>query len=63
MVIFIGGASHTGKTLLAQKLVERYNYPCMSIDLIKMGLIRSGVTSLTPVDDEALKPYLWKIVC
>ena len=63
MVIFIGGASHTGKTLLAQKLVERYNYPCMSIDLIKMGLIRSGITSLTPVDDEALKPYLWKIVC
>ena len=48
MVILIGGASHTGKTLLAQRLMERYRYPVLSIDLLKMGLIRSGQTELTP---------------
>ncbi|MEE5991519.1 MAG: adenylate kinase, partial [Lachnospiraceae bacterium] len=27
MVILITGASHTGKTVLAQKLLEKYHYP------------------------------------
>ena len=62
MVILISGASHTGKTLLAQKLMERYRYPVLSIDLLKMGLIRSGQTELTPEDDDLLTPYLWGIV-
>ncbi|MEC4174980.1 GNAT family N-acetyltransferase [Adlercreutzia sp. R7] len=62
MVILIGGASHTGKTLLAQRLMERYRYPVLSIDLLKMGLIRSGQTALTPEDDDLLIPYLWGIV-
>lgn len=62
MVILISGASHTGKTLLAQKLMERYRYPVLSIDLLKMGLIRSGQTELTPEDDDLLTPYLWSIV-
>ena len=62
MVILIGGASHTGKTLLAQKLMERYHYTVLSIDLLKMGLIRSGQTELTPEDDDLLTPYLWGIV-
>lgn len=62
MVILIGGASHTGKTLLAQRLMERYRYPVLSIDLLKMGLIRSGQTELTPEDDDLLAPYLWGIV-
>lgn len=62
MVVLIGGASHTGKTLLAQRMIERYKYPCLSIDLVKMGLIRSGNTALTPTDDGQLKPYLWNIV-
>ncbi len=61
MVILITGASHTGKTLLAQKLMERYRYPVLSLDLLKMGLIRSGQTELTPEDDELLVPYLWGI--
>lgn len=26
MIILIGGASHTGKTLLAQQFLEKYNY-------------------------------------
>ena len=63
MVILIAGATHTGKTLLAQKLVERYHYPCLSMDHLKMGLIRSGQTNLTPMDDDgALTAYLWPIV-
>ena len=52
MIVLITGASHTGKTVLAQKLMERYHYPYLSLDLLKMGLIRSGNTKLTPEDDE-----------
>lgn len=62
MIFLITGASHTGKTLLAQKLIEQYHYPCLSIDLLKMGLIRSGNTALTPEDDRELEGYLWPIV-
>ena len=62
MVILIAGASHTGKTLLAQRLLERYHFPYLSIDHLKMGLIRSGRTELTPADDGALTHYLWPIV-
>ena len=63
MIFLITGASHTGKTLLAQKLLEQYHYPCFSIDHLKMGLIRSGNTDLTPLSsDEALTAYLWPIV-
>ncbi len=58
----ITGASHTGKTLLAQRLLERYHWPYLSIDLLKMGLIRSGNTALTPQDDPELADYLWPIV-
>jgi hypothetical protein len=62
MIILIAGASHTGKTLLAQRLLERYHYPYLSIDHLKMGLIRSGNTDLTPMDDDKLTDYLWPIV-
>ena len=62
MIILITGASHTGKTLLAQRLLEQYRYPYLSIDHLKMGLIRSGNTALTPAEDEALTGYLWPIV-
>ena len=62
MIILIGGASHTGKTLLAQRLLEKYHYPYLSIDHLKMGLIRSGNTDLTPMDDDKLTDYLWPIV-
>lgn len=61
MVVLIAGASHSGKTLLAQRLVEKTHYPCLSLDLLKMGLIRSGQTTLTPQDDEALTACLWPI--
>ena len=63
MIILITGASHTGKTVLAQKLLEKYKYPYLSIDHLKMGLIRSGNTELAPVsDDKDLTAYLWPIV-
>lgn len=62
MIILIAGASHTGKTALAQKLLERTSYPYLSIDHLKMGLIRSGQTKLTPMDDDKLTDYLWPIV-
>ena len=62
MVILISGSSHTGKTLLAQKLLEKYKFPYLSIDHLKMGLIRSKNTKLTVKDDEKLTKYLWKII-
>ena len=62
MIVLIAGASYTGKTALAQRLLERYGYPYLSLDLLKMGLIRSGYTDLTPIDDDKLTQYLWPIV-
>lgn len=63
MILLITGASHTGKTALAQRLLEKYKYPYLSVDHLKMGLIRSKNTDLTPTsDDRALTDYLWPIV-
>lgn len=62
MIILISGSTHTGKTNLAQKLLEKYHYPYLSIDHLKMGLIRSNNTTLTPYNDDELVPYLWNIV-
>lgn len=62
MIVLITGASHTGKTVLAQKLLEQYKYPYFSIDHLKMGLIRSGYTKLTPEDDKELTDYMWPII-
>ena len=62
MIVLITGASHTGKTALAQELLEQYGYPYLSIDHLKMGLIRSGYTKLTPEDDNELTDYLWPII-
>lgn len=63
MVILIAGATHTGKTSLAQRLMERYQYPYFSIDHLKMGLIRSGLTAHKASDsDSELTAFLWPIV-
>ena len=62
MIILITGASYTGKTLLAQRMLEKNSWPYLSIDHLKMGLIRSGNTDLAPEDDDALTEYLWPIV-
>ena len=63
MIILITGASHTGKTVLAQKLLEKYKYPYLSIDHLKMGLIRSGYTKLTPEEDRFLCTQVDEILC
>ncbi len=62
MIVIITGASHTGKTRLAQMMMEKYRYPYISEDHIKMGLIRSGYTELTPEDDEKMTGYLWPVI-
>ena len=62
MIFLIAGATHTGKTAYAQKLLEKYQYPYLSVDHLKMGLLRSGETRLTPTDDDKLTEYLWPIV-
>ena len=61
MILLIAGATHTGKTFQAQKLLEKYKYPYLSLDHLKMGLIRSGYTSLTPEDDDKMTDYLWPV--
>lgn len=64
VVILIGGVSCTGKTMMAQKLLEKYKIPYLSIDHIKMGLIRGSKYcdfSATDSDDE-LTNKLWPIV-
>ena len=63
MIVLIQGSSHSGKTLLAQKLLEKYHYPYLSIDHLKMGLIRTKYTNLTPYSTEKeLTNYLWPII-
>ena len=62
MIFLITGASYVGKTFLAQKMLEKYKIPYLSIDFLKMGLIRSKQTDLTPEDDDKLTIYLWPIV-
>jgi 2-phosphoglycerate kinase len=64
MVILIGGVSCTGKTVMAQKLLEKYKIPYLSIDHVKMGLIRGNKYcdfSATDSDDE-LTDKLWPLV-
>ena len=70
MIILITGASHTGKTLLAQKLLEKYKYPYLSIDYIKMGLIRSVSTfkhylksASSELISDSLKFFVFTVRC
>jgi putative acetyltransferase len=64
MVILIGGASCTGKTTMAQRLLEKYRIPYLSIDHLKMGLIRGNhYCDFTATDgDDELTNKLWPIV-
>ena len=64
MVILIGGVSCTGKTAMAQKLLEKYRIPYLSIDHIKMGLIRGNkYCDFTATDrEDELTNKLWPIV-
>ena len=62
MILLIGGSSHVGKTLLAQKLLEKLKMPYLSLDHLKMGLIRAGMTDLTVEDDLKLRYAMWPLV-
>ena len=62
MIYLIGGSSHVGKTLIAQKLMERTGYPYTSLDHLKMGFIRSGMTDLTVEDDYEMRYWMWPFV-
>lgn len=63
MVLLIAGGTHTGKTLLAQKLVARHHWSALSIDHLKMGLVRAGLCPLTPQSSGAeLTEFLWPVV-
>ena len=62
MITLIAGTTHTGKTNLAQRLLEKHGWPYLSLDHLKMGLIRSGYTNLTVEDDDELTALMWPIV-
>jgi len=64
VVILIGGDSHTGKTLLSQKLMEKYKIPYLSIDHLKMGIYRANSEcGFTPEsEDEIITEKLWQII-
>lgn len=59
MIVLIGGSSHVGKTLLAQKLLEELKFPYISLDHLKMGFIRTNKTNLTTEDDYEMRYFLW----
>lgn len=64
MIILIGGVSHTGKTYMAQKLLEKYKIPYLSLDHLKMGLFRGGLPcGFSILDkDEVIAEALWPVV-
>lgn len=62
VIYLIGGSSHVGKTLLAQRLMEQTKYPYTSLDHLKMGFIRSRMTDLTVDDDEQMSTFMWPFV-
>jgi putative acetyltransferase len=64
VVILIGGVGYAGKTFMAQKLLEKYKYPYLSIDHLKMGIYRSDSNcGFTPLDSfEHIGEKLWGIL-
>ncbi|MGG4094251.1 AAA family ATPase [Paenibacillus lautus] len=64
MIILISGNSCTGKTYMAQQLLERYHVPYLSIDHLKMGLYRADMNcGFTPLDStEFIGEKLWPIL-
>jgi putative acetyltransferase len=69
MIILIGGVGYAGKTLMAQKLLEKYKIPYLSIDHLKMGIYRSDTNcGFTPESDaetgsfELIANKLWGII-
>ena len=62
MIYIISGPSHTGKTNLAQKMMVKYQIPYLSMDHVKMGIVRAGlVPDYVEQDDKMLK-VLWPVI-
>lgn len=64
MIILINAVGSTGKTVMAQRLLEKYHIPYLSIDHLKMGLYRGDKhCGFTPLDDvEVIGDKLWPIL-
>lgn len=62
MILLIDGATHTGKTNLSQYLLENTKVPYLSIDHLKMGLLRSGKANYTVEDDNLIMEETWPII-
>ena len=62
MIWLITGATHTGKTVLAQRLMEKMHIPYLCLDHLKMGLIRAGAVKVTATDDLAhITAAVWPV--
>ena len=63
MILLIGGESCTGKTLLAQRLLEKCGIPYLSADHVKMGLIRGGLADFSAEEDDRLiSDRMWGVL-
>ena len=65
MILFLQGTSHSGKSCFARSAARATGAGVLSLDLLKMGLIRSGsagFSSLRPEDDAEIEERLWPIV-
>ena len=62
MIYIISGPSHTGKTNLAQKLMLKYKMPYLSMDHVKMGLVRSGLVPNYVEEDAKMQEVLWPVI-
>ncbi len=62
MILFIYGPTHAGKTLLARRLARKTGALALSLDLLKMSLIRSGMLPCTPLEDEKIEQLMWPAV-
>ena len=62
MIYIISGPSHTGKTNLAQKLMLKYQIPYVSMDHIKMGIVRAGLVPNYVEEDDKMQEVLWPVI-
>ncbi len=63
-ILFIGGVSRSGKSLLARQVVKKIGIPYLSLDILKMALHREGrllgIDPIEPMNVTARK--LWPLV-
>lgn len=66
MVYLIGGASCSGKTTIAKEIMENKKINYLSLDNLKMGLVRTGLSKVLNFNiddnDQLIKKNIWPIV-